>query len=64
MPRRTPSQCFSTLPPALLAEGASDTFKGTAIHKLIRDMGAFGGQTARCEGPRDMGWKPGCAKCC
>lgn len=29
------------------SEGASDTFKGTAIHKIVRDMGAFGGQTAR-----------------
>ncbi|PRW33518.1 hypothetical protein C2E21_7678 [Chlorella sorokiniana] len=29
------------------SEGASDTFKGTAIQKVVRDMGAFGGQTAR-----------------
>lgn len=32
------------------AEGASDTFKGTAIHKLVRDMGAFGGHSARSAG--------------
>ncbi|KAI3425174.1 hypothetical protein D9Q98_008944 [Chlorella vulgaris] len=28
------------------SEGASDTFKGTAIHRLVKDMGAFGGKSS------------------
>lgn len=29
------------------SEGASDSFKGTAIHKLVKDMGAFGGLSSK-----------------
>lgn len=47
----------SRLPVPAAAEGASDTFKGTAIHRLVKDMGAFGGKSSR--------WAPrrsGCAE--
>lgn len=29
------------------SEGASDTFKGTGVHLLVKDMGAFGGRSQR-----------------
>ncbi|KAL4419765.1 hypothetical protein ABPG75_006863 [Micractinium tetrahymenae] len=32
---------------ARCSEGASDSFKGTAIHRLVKDMGAFGGHSSR-----------------
>ena len=38
------------LPPLPHVEGASDTFKGTGVHRLVKDMALFAGRSARWAG--------------